>query len=299
MKLQKESDGSFKLINREKYNTIVNLDSVTDLLIPYFHTDIRVKSSDYSKVSSREYVYKSYPEYDLKLIVDFAPGDKPTPFMVYIHGGGWARGDYNSNSDISKYCALYAGITGVRINYTLADKPGANILITIQDVIDAVQWIRNNYKDLNINPSVFGFMGSSAGAHLSAVAAMSIPGTKVLIGVSGIYDLNSASISFNATDLQRIRYFNNKDRETLDKSSPLNLIPATDIPSCYLIHGTADIVVESSQTEKFAIALKNRGIKNLKIDIYPFYDHNIGSKKSDLKEKLFFESFNFIRSNLK
>jgi acetyl esterase/lipase len=298
MKLQKMSDGTFQLINRDKYAHIVNLDTISDLLVPYTHKDKQVSTSDYKKVASKEYVYKSYTEYDLKLIVDFAISETPAPFMVFIHGGGWARGDFNSNSDISKYCAQNAGITGVRISYTLADKPNANIMVTMQDVVDAVKWVQKNQKELNINPNVFGFMGSSAGAHLSAVAAMTIPGAKVLVGVSGIYDLLSASISINTTDIQRIKYFKNKDKQTLVKASPSYNIPDKNIPACYLIHGTADLVVECSQTLNFAYALRNKNIQTLKVDIFPLYDHNIGSKKSDLKEKLFFESFNFIKTYL-
>lgn len=299
MKLEKRVDGSFTLLNRDKYSRLINLDSIPDLLVPYNHTDVKLSSELYNKTTSVEYTYKSYPGYDLKLIVDLANSDKPSPFMIYIHGGGWARGDNSSNSDISKYCAWNAGITGVRISYTLADKPDATILVTIQDVLDAVKWIKDNHVALNVNPSSFGFMGSSAGAHLSAIAAMSVPGTKVLIGVSGIYDLLTASISIKATESQRVKYFNFKDDKTLREASPVCNIPKTELPACYLIHGTADLTVEYTQTERFAKELKRNGIKNLKVDIFPNYDHNIGSKKSDLKELLFFKSYNFIKDNLK
>ncbi|MHC1689365.1 MAG: alpha/beta hydrolase [Bacteroidales bacterium] len=299
MKLSKEADGSFCLINREQYSKIVNLDNIHDLLIPYTYQQSKISDSDYKGVVTKEYVYKSYPTYDLKLAVDFAESVRPSPFMVYIHGGGWARGDFSANKDLSQYCAKKGGITGVRISYTLADKPGATILVTIQDVKDAVKWVQDNAKELNINPKVFGFMGGSAGGHLSAVAAMSIPGTKVLIGVSGIYNLQSAKISAKATQPQRLAYFNNKDSITIAQASALNLIKENNLPAVYLIHGTGDITVEWEQSQEFADKLKRNKVKILKLDIYPNYDHNLSSTKSDLKEKLFFESYNFIVKNLK
>lgn len=299
MKLNKEKDGSFSLINRERYSKIINLESVQDLLIPYSYKQTLISASDYKGVETKEYVFKTYPTYELKLAVDFAISDKPIPFMIYIHGGGWARGDFSANKDISQYCAKNANITGIRISYTLADKPNANILVSIQDVKDAVKWIQENAKELNINPNVFGFMGGSAGGHLSAVAAMSIPGTKVLIGVSGIYDLQTAKISSGATDPKRLAYFNNKDSETLEQASPVNLIDKNNLPAIYLIHGTGDITVEWTQSQVFAEKLKGNKIKTLKFDTYPNYDHNISSTKSDLKEKLFLESYNFIVNNLK
>ncbi|GAB1474988.1 hypothetical protein MASR2M69_24290 [Bacteroidota bacterium] len=299
MKLKKESDGSFSLINRESYSKILDLSSINDLLVPYNHKSAKVSGKDYEGIVSKEFVYKSYPGYDLKLVVDFAPEKtRVVPFMIYIHGGGWARGDFNSNRDLSQYCASKGGVTGVRISYTLADKPGANILVTIEDVKDAVKWVQANCKELNVDPDNFGFMGGSAGGHLSAVAALSIPDTKVLVGVSGIYNLQSAKISAKATDGQRLKYFNNKDPETLRVASPVNLINKKTIPACYLIHGTGDITVEYEQTVEFAEKLKGAGAKVLDIEIIPNYDHNVSSTKSDLKEDLFLKMFNFITSNL-
>lgn len=299
MKLSKQSDGSFALINKEKYSKRVDLEKIPDLLTPFIYKPTLIIDSDYNDVVTKEYIYKSYPEYDLKLQVDFAETKKSSPFMVYIHGGGWARGDFNANKDISKYCAKKGGITGIRISYTLADKPNATIEITIEDVKDAFKWIINHSKDLNINPHVFGFMGGSAGGHLSAVAAMTIPESKVLVGVSGIYNLTKASITSKATDKQRIRYFENLNRGILEKSSPVYLIPKNNIPSCYLIHGTGDITVEYEQSIEFADSLRNNGCKKIRLEIYPYYDHNINSTKSDLKEKLLLETFNFIVNNLK
>jgi len=299
MKLNKEIDGSYSLINRESYSKILNLSSIDDLLVPYTHKSKKVSGKDYEGIVTKEFVYKSYPGYDLKLVVDFAPiKTKVVPFMIYIHGGGWARGDFNANRDLSQYCASKGGITGVRISYTLADKPGANILVTIDDVKDAVKWVQANCKDLNVDPGNFGFMGGSAGGHLSAIAALSIPGTKLLIGVSGIYNLQSAKISAKATDGQRLKYFNNKDPETLKIASPVNHITEGSIPACYLIHGTGDITVEYEQTVEFAKKLKEKGAKNINLEIVPNYDHNISSTKSDLKEDLFLKMFNFITSNL-
>ncbi|PKP00406.1 MAG: alpha/beta hydrolase [Bacteroidetes bacterium HGW-Bacteroidetes-8] len=299
MKLEKGPGGNFSIINFEAYSKILDMDKIPDLYTPHIHKPVKVSGKDYEGVVTKEFVYKTYPEYELKLAVDFAKAEQPAPFMVYIHGGGWARGDFSANRDISQYCAMKGNVTGVRISYTLANMPNANIIITIEDVKDAVKWVQKNSKMLNINPDVFGFMGGSAGGHLSAVAAMSIPGTKVLIGISGIYNLTDAKISTKATDSQRVAYFNNKDKVTLERASPINLIPAQNIPSCYLIHGTGDITVEYTQSVEFANYLKAKGAKNINLEIYPNYDHNISSTKSDLKEKLFLNSFKFIIENLK
>lgn len=294
MTLEKENDNTYSLVNSDRYAKIIDLQAVPDLLTPYKLELKRLKYSDYKGVETREFVYKTYPDYELKLAVDMAVSEKPAPFMVYIHGGGWARGDFGANRDLSQYCAKQAGTAGVRISYTLADKPGANVNVTIADVADAVKWIKAHAKELNIDPSRFGFMGGSAGGHLAAMAAMTIPETKVLVGVSGIYNLQTAKISSKTTDKQRIAYFLEREETVLKNASPVNFIPKKNIPATLLIHGTGDIVVEYQQSEEFNKALKAKSA-DVTLRLFEFYDHNVGSTKSDMKEEVFFTAFDFIK----
>lgn len=102
----------------------------------------------------------------MKITVDKAVSDKPTPFMIYIHGGGWARGDNSSSKVISQYLAKQHGITGFRIEYTLAPQSGASVQVSISDVMDALKYIQDHARELNVNPNIYGFLGTSAGAHL-------------------------------------------------------------------------------------------------------------------------------------
>lgn len=67
--------------------------------------------------------------------------------------------------------------------------------VSIQDILDAVKYVQEHAAELNVNPACVGFLGTSAGAHLAAVAAMTVPGTKALVGYSGIYDLEKAAIT--------------------------------------------------------------------------------------------------------
>src|SRR4051794_37908914 len=50
-------------------------------------------------------------------VLDFyqAKSDKPTPVVLYIHGGGWRGGDKNSVGNVKPY--LDAGISVAAINY--------------------------------------------------------------------------------------------------------------------------------------------------------------------------------------
>ncbi len=300
MKLSENEDGTYSLINEARYAKIVDLSEIPDLYTPYTHESVRLRSKDYKNVETEEFVYKKHDSYELKIAVDKAVSDTPSPVMFYLHGGGWARGSFDSARSLSRYLAQQKGVTGVRVSYTLAPQPGANVEVSIQDVLDAVEYVRSHSAELNVNPDVIGFYGTSAGAHLAAVAAMKCPRAKVFVGVSGIYDLTTAAIAQRTKDAQRIAYFEDRDPEVLRDASPYCIVPKKKSISALLFCGTADIVVECSQSREFARKLQSVNRKNV-VDLqeYRFYDHNLGSKSSDRMEEIFFKTVDFVAEHLK
>lgn len=300
MKLSENEDGTYSIINEERYAKIVDLSAIPDLYTPYTYTNVRLFSRDYKKVETEEIVFKKYDSYELKIAVDKAVSDSPSPVMFYVHGGGWARGTFDSSRSLSRYLAQQKGITGVRVSYTLAPQPGANVEVSIQDVMDAVAYVREHAEELNVNPELIGFYGTSAGAHLAAVAAMQCPQTKVFVGASGIYDLTTAAITQRTKDPQRIAYFEDRDPQLLRDVSPYYLVPRKRKIAALLFCGTADIVVECSQSREFARRLKSANRKNVvDLEEYRYYDHNLSSKSSDKMEEVFFKTVDFVAEHLK
>lgn len=157
----------------------------------YIDTAKRLKSKDYKGVITKDIVYKKYKDYELILTVDFAETDNPAPFVVYLHGGGWARGNNGSSRSLSQYLAKQKGDHWCTCILYIGSAICATVKVSIQDVWDAVKYIREHAAELNITPECFGFLGTSAGAHLAAVAAMTVP-ERSLVGYSGIYDLEKA-----------------------------------------------------------------------------------------------------------
>lgn len=298
MKMTKSEDGSYTLLYAKKYAKFIDVNTIPDVMIPYTWQPARLKSKDYKGVTAKDIVYKKHKDYELILTVDFAATDKPAPFVVYIHGGGWARGNNGSSKTLSQYLAKQKGITGVRVSYTLAPQSGATVKVSIQDVLDAVKYIQEHAGELNIDPTRFGFLGTSAGAHLAAVAAMTVPGAKAFVGYSGIYDLEKAAIVLKTKDPQRIAYFCNRNPEVLRAASPVRLIPKKNIPAALVVCGTCDVTVECEQSEMFAAALKKRG-GACDLQEYKYYDHNLSSKTSDKMEEIFFKSVDFLTNHIK
>ncbi len=298
MKMKQNEDGSYLLLYAKKYAKFIDVNTIPDVMTPYTYQANRLKSKDYKGVITKDIVYKKYKDYELILTVDFAETDNPAPFVVYLHGGGWARGNNGSSRSLSQYLAKQKGITGVRVSYTLAPQSDATVKVSIQDVWDAVKYIREHAAELNISPECFCFLGTSAGAHLAAVAAMTVPGTKAFVGYSGIYDLEKAAIIQKTKAPQRIGYFCGRDPEVLREVSPVNLIPKKNVPASMLVCGTCDVTVECEQSGIFASALKKRG-GVCELLRYEYYDHNVSSKTSDKMEEIFFKSVDFLTDHVK
>lgn len=296
MNLARKEDGTIYLPQQKKFEKLVDLSKLEDVLVPYTHKYVKLKSSQYNKSETKTVVYKTYPTYELKIDIDVAESDTPTPVMFYIHGGGWARGSYKSHGSLCKYLAQQHDITGVRIMYTLAPQENASIEVTIQDILDAVQYIKDHAKEYNIDPKRIGFCGFSAGGHLSGCAAL-MTNAKVLVGYAGVYDLTTANVIKNATAQERIRYFCNRDPKVLEKASPLKIINKKTRLAAQLFCGTADIAVEYSQSVEFAKALEQRKGCVVDLQVYENYDHVLNSR-SDKTEEIFFKTVDFITQNL-
>ena len=93
----------------------MDMSKLTDVLVPYKYEPQRLTSKLYKGVETVDIVYKKANGYELILSVDKAVSDKPAPFMIYLHGGGWRTSNNGSSKVLSQYLAKQAGITGVRV----------------------------------------------------------------------------------------------------------------------------------------------------------------------------------------
>jgi acetyl esterase/lipase len=103
-------------------------------------------------------------------VLDFwqAESEKPTPVVVFIHGGGWRGGDKALHrQEVNNY--LDAGISAAAINYRFIDqameqKVEPPVKAPLHDAARAIQTIRSKAKEWNIDPERVAATGGSAGA---------------------------------------------------------------------------------------------------------------------------------------
>ncbi|NES70921.1 MAG: alpha/beta hydrolase, partial [Okeania sp. SIO2D1] len=107
-----------------------------------------------------------------KLLLDlYLPTQKRAnlePLIIYIHGGGWREFDKSlcPGEDVAK-----KGFPIACINYRLSGE--AIFPAQIEDVKEAVRWLRVNGAEYNFNSEKIGAWGHSAGGHLSTLLGVS------------------------------------------------------------------------------------------------------------------------------
>ncbi len=90
---------------------------------------------------------------------------KPTPLVVFIHGGGFAGGRKENLPEDQLKAMLDSGFAVMAINYRLV--PKARYPDIYLDGVRAIQYARYNAKDLNIDKKKIAATGGSAGAIVS------------------------------------------------------------------------------------------------------------------------------------
>ena len=95
------------------------------------------------------------------------------PVMVYVHGGGWRRGN-KSNVDAKPAGFNGQGFIFVSVNYRFI--PEVDVTQEVRDVTKAIDWVHDNIASYGGDPDRIFLMGHSAGAHLVS-----------LIGTDGSY----------------------------------------------------------------------------------------------------------------
>lgn len=100
-----------------------------------------------------------------RLDLYLAKSEKPTPLIVYIHGGGFVGGDKSSISRGLVEAANAAGISMAAIHYRFVTE--APFPAPQRDSARAIQFLRANADKWNFDPQRVAAYGGSAGAGIS------------------------------------------------------------------------------------------------------------------------------------
>jgi acetyl esterase/lipase len=194
-----------------------------------------------------EYVANGHERHRLDLYLP-EKGAGSFPVVIWLHGGGWIRGD-KANCHAAPLVAK--GYVAVSMNYRFLQH--AEFPAQIEDCKAAVRWLRANAKKYNLDPERIGVMGASAGGHLAALLGTT-GNVKALEG--GLGNLEQSS------RVQAVIDFFGPLRITKEKGNKSNVLSYVTKDACpfLIVHGDADKSVPIKQSEQLGEALMKAGV---------------------------------------
>ena len=173
------------------------------------------------------------------------------PAIVMIYGGAWQRGTPSNDEVFSRYMAGQ-GYSVVAIDYRHA--PQYQFPTQLEDVQTALQYIKDNADELEVDCDRLAIMGRSAGGHLATLAAYQ-PGAISFRAVISYYAPTDLTQGYkeppfpNPIDTRTvIRDFlggtPQEIPEVYRQASPINYV-RKNLPPSLLIYGDNDHIVES------------------------------------------------------
>jgi acetyl esterase/lipase len=190
----------------------------------------------------------------------------PMPAVVVVHGGGWSRraGDMEA---IAKDLAS-SGFFTYNITYRLAPKD--HFPSPVDDVRDAIRFLRNEAPRLGIDVNRMAGWGYSAGANLILLAGLDgKEGLKAIVAGGTPADLtqwpNSDLVKgFMGSEIGR-------DRKAWEAASPKNQVSANSPPT-FFYHGEWDDIVPIEQLRQMEEAYRAKKVP-FETHIVPYQGH--------------------------
>lgn len=215
-----------------------------------------------------EIVYKRLASRDLRLFrfsAVKASSEEPRPAVIWIHGGGWKGGTYESFYPLARYTAE-RGAESFVVEYRLVEDGKTSVGDCVADCKSAVRYLRRNAEALGIDPERIAVVGESAGGHLAACVG-------TLDGFNDPADDLNVSSRPNALVLYNpltrfegsrfAKFFTDVVSEqeadrAMRELSPLLYVRSGLAPTL-CVHGLADTVVLPDDSRLFAIAMEQVG----------------------------------------
>ncbi len=213
------------------------------------------------------------------LDVHLPEGCGPAPVVMWVHGGGWRRGDKAAGLVERKAeWAASMGAALVAVNYRLST-PGAGVAWPDhgEDVADAVAWVQRRGRAVGLDPAALTMVGHSAGAHLVAIvgtdpallrdAGADPEGAACVVALDFSFDLATAparALIANAFGT---------DPAVLASASPTVQVERNGAPDTRFLIGTRGAPRRVTEARAFVDLVERRGGSAELVVANP-YDHN-------------------------
>lgn len=191
----------------------------------------------------------------------------PSPVVINIHGGGWNKGNKESQTGFGTF--FRHGFAVANIAYRLSQV--ATAPAAIEDTRCVLINLINNAVQLNIDPERIVIMGASAGGHLALMGGLLGDDTRFDTNCRSDRNVKVAAI-INKYGVTQVPAWQSRsatqwlgakagDPDFVASVSPINHVKK-DNPPVFIVHGDADPIVPYQQSVDLKKKLDDAGIKN-------------------------------------
>ena len=214
-----------------------------------------------------------------------------TKVLILIHGGGWTSGDKSDMLFLKEIIRQdLPNMAIVNLNYRLADDNTSPFPMQINDINSAIDVLKE-INDAYVFSEDYGFIGVSAGAHLSMLwsyAHDTDHNSKMVCSIVGPTNFTDPAY-LNSTEpyVQTLMALYRTDVTTafLEEVSPFHQATSS-APPTILFYGGQDPIVPTSQGTDMRDKLLQLGVTN-EFTLYPTAGHGwTGPELLDTRAKL-------------
>jgi acetyl esterase/lipase len=207
------------------------------------------------------------------------PGGRPA--VVAIHGGGWRGGTKNTYGREAARLAA-RGYVVASVEYALSSPGHPTWPDNLDDVREAVRWLRRHAAEYGVDPGRIAAMGSSAGGHLAELLGTRALGDEPEARVQAVVNLygpsDLANLFRSPGAVLPLRLYLGRDPKDAPESyraaSPIAHASAGSAPTL-IIHGEADMLVPVAQSRAMAERLRGAGVP-ARVIVVPRAGHAFG-----------------------
>ncbi len=230
-------------------------------------------------------IYASYPGYRaLSLdLYEPPPQAKPSPLILFLHGGSLKNGDARFALGIPDFPATLASLAAhgyvvASVNYRLRNE--AHFPAQVRDAKAAIQFLRANAATYHIDPARAVVWGNSSGGQLAALVAMtcgrkefappSSNGDDCVQGVVSWYGDLNFSAEMKDPDAMAALGCSPCGPADFAAADPMTFASSAT-PPMLIIHGTADTGIGMAQPQAMA-----KKLTDLRVPVETLYIPDVG-----------------------
>jgi acetyl esterase/lipase len=218
------------------------------------------------------YVEKGHERQKLDLYLPARPKAERPPLVVWIHGGGWAKGSKDGIGGCR--WVLEEGYALASVGYRLTD--GAAFPAQLEDCKAGIGWLREHAEEKGFDGEKIVVWGGSAGGHLVSMLGTTgepddesddLDGVINWFGPSQLLTMQEqrllpTRLDANAPDSFESRLVGGTLQEHPEKAraaSPITHVTSDDAPFL-IMHGDRDALVPLEQSRRLTAALEKAGV---------------------------------------